>query len=214
MMLRVPVWHWLSELRLRLARVAVALLRRRDMANVFDVAKFILEQHGKMTTMKLQKLVYYSQAWSLAWSGVAIFGDKIRGWREGPVVGSLHNEHRGWRTIEGSNLRQGDVGNLSGWQREAIVSVVAYYGRFSPEELSELTHQEEPWLLARRGLSKEDKGSEEISHGTMRDFYAARAGTRDAPSSPQLLSHLDRGIDDARAGRVVSVGSFAEYLED
>ena len=34
-------------------------------ANVFDVAKYILEKEGKLSTMKLQKLCYYCQAWSL-----------------------------------------------------------------------------------------------------------------------------------------------------
>src|SRR6267142_182405 len=32
-----------------------------------DVAAFILKQRGEMTAMKLQKLVYYCQAWSLVW---------------------------------------------------------------------------------------------------------------------------------------------------
>lgn len=32
------------------------------MANVFDVAKYILEKKGIMSTMKLQKLCYYAQA--------------------------------------------------------------------------------------------------------------------------------------------------------
>ena len=37
------------------------------MANAFDVAAYILEKKGEMTTLKLQKLVYYAQAWSLVW---------------------------------------------------------------------------------------------------------------------------------------------------
>ena len=37
------------------------------MASVYDVAAYILEKQGAMTTWKLQKLVYYSQAWSLVW---------------------------------------------------------------------------------------------------------------------------------------------------
>lgn len=32
------------------------------MARAVDVAVFILRQHGHMTAMKLQKLVYYAQA--------------------------------------------------------------------------------------------------------------------------------------------------------
>ncbi len=37
------------------------------MATVFDVAAYILENTGSISTMKLQKLCYYSQAWSLVW---------------------------------------------------------------------------------------------------------------------------------------------------
>lgn len=32
------------------------------MADVFDVAAYILQRQGRMTTMKLQKLCYYAQA--------------------------------------------------------------------------------------------------------------------------------------------------------
>jgi uncharacterized phage-associated protein len=35
------------------------------MASVLDVAQYILNRQGMMTTMKLQKLVYYVMAWSL-----------------------------------------------------------------------------------------------------------------------------------------------------
>jgi uncharacterized phage-associated protein len=50
------------------------------MANVFDVATYILEQQGPMTTWKLQKLVYYAQAWSLVWDDDALFDEEIEAW--------------------------------------------------------------------------------------------------------------------------------------
>lgn len=40
------------------------------LASVFQVARYILNHTGGMTTMKLEKLVYYCHAWSLAWDGV------------------------------------------------------------------------------------------------------------------------------------------------
>jgi uncharacterized phage-associated protein len=184
------------------------------MASVFDVAKFVLEQRGKMTTKKLQKLVYYSQAWSLAWSGEPIFNDRVRGWKDGPVVGTLHREHRGWLMVEATNLSLGESNNLSGWQREAICSVLARYGNHSADELGQMTHDEEPWLAARRGLGPDDSGNEEITCDSMRDFYKARAGLPGSPRSPELLRHLSQGIEDARAGRIVDLGSFAQHLED
>ena len=46
------------------------------MANVFDIAKYILEYAGPMSTMKLQKLCYYSQAWSLVWDDEELFPEE------------------------------------------------------------------------------------------------------------------------------------------
>ena len=47
------------------------------MANVFDVADYILKECGEMPALKLQKLVYYSQAWSLVWDEAPLFEEEI-----------------------------------------------------------------------------------------------------------------------------------------
>lgn len=59
------------------------------MANVFDVAKYILEVKGTMSTMKLQKLCYYAQAWSLVWDDKPLFGEEFEAWANGPVCREL-----------------------------------------------------------------------------------------------------------------------------
>ena len=64
------------------------------MASVFDVAACILQQQGAMTTWKLQKLVYYSQGWSLVWDDDALFPEEIEAWANGPVVRELYDAHR------------------------------------------------------------------------------------------------------------------------
>ncbi len=47
------------------------------MARAVDVATYILDREGEMSAMKLQKLVYYSQAWSLVWDDRPLFDDRI-----------------------------------------------------------------------------------------------------------------------------------------
>ena len=44
------------------------------MASAHDVAAYILKKLGPMTAMKLQKLVYYCQAWSLVWGNASVSG--------------------------------------------------------------------------------------------------------------------------------------------
>jgi uncharacterized phage-associated protein len=59
------------------------------MASAHDVAAYILSRQGRMTAMKLQKLVYYSQAWSVVWDERPLFPEKIEAWANGPVVRDL-----------------------------------------------------------------------------------------------------------------------------
>ncbi len=65
------------------------------MVTVHDVAAYILKKHGPLTAMKLQKLVYYCQAWSLVWDEHPLFRSKIEAWANGPVVSDLYTRHRG-----------------------------------------------------------------------------------------------------------------------
>jgi uncharacterized phage-associated protein len=55
------------------------------MPSVLDVAQYILQRSGGMTTGKLQKLVYYSQAWSLVWDQRPLFNERIEAWANGPI---------------------------------------------------------------------------------------------------------------------------------
>ncbi len=139
--------------------------------SVFDVAKYILESQKPMTTMKLQKLVYYCQAWSLVWDDEPLFTEEIEAWANGPIVRELFCEHRGQFMI--SKLEQGNIGVLNPNQIDTINTVLSYYGDKSSQWLSNLTHSEAPWRDAREGLSDSERGSRVISHGSMAEYYSS-----------------------------------------
>lgn len=75
------------------------------MTTALDVAEEILANRGAMTTMKLQKLVYYCQAWHLAWEGEPLFDEPIKAWASGPVIPALHQLHQGRFRIWPGQLR-------------------------------------------------------------------------------------------------------------
>src|SRR5665213_2316970 len=62
------------------------------LASVDDVAAAILKRTGAIDTFKLQKLVYYCQAWHLVWDGVPLFKARIEAWANGPVVPKLYQQ--------------------------------------------------------------------------------------------------------------------------
>ena len=141
--------------------------------SVHDLAAYILSKRGRMTAMKLQKLVYYSQAWSLVWDDAPIFDSPIEAWVNGPVVRELYDLHRGRFIVDGWPL--GDPTRLSEVQRETVDVVMEFYGSKSSAWLSELTHKEAPWCNARRGLDSLDRGSREISLASMGEYYGSLA---------------------------------------
>lgn len=148
-------------------------MKEKTMATVHDVAAYILKKQGSMTTMKLQKLVYYCQAWSLVWDDKALFPEKIQAWANGPVVADLYEVHRGKYSV--GSWTRGNCKKLSEIQRETIDAVLGYYGDKSSQWLSDLTHKENPWLNARKGLPSGARGSKVITHASMAEYYEALA---------------------------------------
>jgi uncharacterized phage-associated protein len=122
-----------------------------------------------MTTWKLQKLVYYSQAWSLVWDEKPLFSARIQAWANGPVVPALYRLHRGQFKV--ASWPEGDAKRLNSDERDTVNAVLDFYGDKSSQWLSDLTHREEPWLKARNGLAPNEPGHNDISLGLMAEYY-------------------------------------------
>ncbi|RIQ21269.1 Panacea domain-containing protein [Jiangella rhizosphaerae] len=145
--------------------------------NVHDVAAYILEKRGPMTAMKLQKLVYYSQAWHLVWDTERLFPEEIQAWANGPVVYELYQKHRGQFQV--TQWPAGNSANLTNAERESIDAVLQVYGGMPAHELSELTHRERPWRDARGGLPAGAMSSATITVESMYEYYDGLVGTAD-----------------------------------
>lgn len=142
------------------------------MATVLDVAKYILEQAGEMTAMKLQKLAFYSQAWSLVWEDEPLFNNKFEAWANGPVSPTLYNHHRGMFRVS-ADAAFGDSSVLSDTQKETIDRVLDALKDKTGLWLSELTHSEAPWLNARGDAAPTDRLNTEITLDAMYEYYAS-----------------------------------------
>jgi len=141
------------------------------MASVHDVASYLLRKHGPMTVMKLQKLIYYCQAWSLVWDEKPMFTARIEAWVNGPVVPSLYKIHKGQFQI--GVWRAGNHANLTDTQKETADAVLAFYGPKTAQWLSDLTHREKPWQDARAGLEDGERGDNEITLASLHEYYSS-----------------------------------------
>jgi uncharacterized phage-associated protein len=140
-------------------------------ASVHDVAAYILEKRGEMTAMKLEKLVYYAQAWSLVWDEVPLFREEIEAWANGPVVPALYREHKGLFKVK--EWPKGNPQRLNATQRATVDAVLKAYGNKSSQWLSALTHMEAPWRDAREGLLPGQISRRQITHAAMAEYYGS-----------------------------------------
>ena len=142
------------------------------MATIYDVAAYILAKQSPVSHMKLHKLAYYSQAWSLVWDDAALFGEKIEAWVNGPVIPPLYFSFQGQYSITPEQITQGKAENLTASQRQTVDMVLKFYGDKSAQWLSDLTHAEDPWRLARAGLPVGERSNNEITLASMAEYYS------------------------------------------
>lgn len=146
-------------------------MAKRGPVSAHDVAAYIIDRTGPITAMKLQKLLYYSQAWSLVWDECPLFEEGIEAWANGPVVPEIYACHRGELII--ASWKLGQAARLTQDQRDTVEGVLSHYGEKSAQYLSDLTHAEAPWCEARKGLPEGERGNQPISHASMAEYYGS-----------------------------------------
>lgn len=147
----------------------------RDMSiSVLAVARYFLSKSEPgtaqtITHLKLQKLVYYAQGFYMAVHKEPLFHDRIEAWTHGPACPELYQEYKGYGFSELPNARFED--SLCKDIEEMLDAVWEAYGQYSGPQLEYLTHQEEPWLTARKNTSPWKPSNEEITSDSIREYF-------------------------------------------
>jgi uncharacterized phage-associated protein len=147
------------------------------MCNVFDTAKYILSEIGEVSTMKLQKLCYYSLVEGLTSpNGVAIFPEKIEAWANGPVCRDLWNLHKGLFYIDKSKIPNSLLSKkeIPVEYKRYINLAIEKYGDLSGAELSAKSHGEKPWQDAIKNVNSVKNSTRIITHKVIIDYYGAK----------------------------------------
>jgi uncharacterized phage-associated protein len=129
-----------------------------------------------LTNLKLQKLIYYGQAWHLAHHGRPMFVERIKAWAHGPVVPDVWHRFKGykWDALDTSAVRCDPYEDLHSDDLDLLWQVWTIYSPFSGKQLETLTHSEDPWRTAYGDRPPGAKCDVEITHRSMQDFYGKR----------------------------------------
>lgn len=150
------------------------------MATVNQVADHIIISlaAGKtpLSVLKLQKLLYYVQAWSLAVRGEKVFPNKFQAWIHGPVCREIYDRFKDtymlYDNVAPVSSMTESAALLSEDVRAHVDEVLAAYGEFTGIQLENMTHDELPWQKAREGYSPAARCEVEIDEGLMTSYYA------------------------------------------
>ncbi|WP_018249860.1 Panacea domain-containing protein [Orenia marismortui] len=147
----------------------------------YDIADYFISfsnvTNDLITNLKLQKLVYYAQAWHVTIFKNRLFEGDFQAWVHGPVLPSLYDDYKKfrWKPIERDDLDEKSlqqIRNKIGEEKtEFMEELIEEYFTLSAYELERLTHEEEPWRKARKGLSPDQPSSREIQIRWMKEYY-------------------------------------------
>lgn len=136
------------------------------------------EDNGSLVNLKLQKLMYYIQAWYIAFNRVPLFDGKFQAWIHGPVNRELYDRFKDKKSlysdIDSEDIISEDFDDLSASDKAHIDGVLETYAQFSGYQLETMTHSEDPWILARKGFLPIQRCEHEISEEMMGEFYRKR----------------------------------------
>lgn len=147
--------------------------RKKRLYSATNVAKYLIflasqenqekEREG-ITNLKLQKVLYFAQAYYLAKLGKPIFGEKLEAWKYGPVVPEVYHKLK----CNGSKpiILEEDKSTLAEEDKEILKKVWNTFGGYSANRLVDIVHAHTPWKEANASMDKV------ISHKAIKDYYS------------------------------------------
>lgn len=142
----------------------------------FDIAEYFIQLANDtgsfISNLKLQKLVYYAQAWHLALYGEPLFDEDFEAWVHGPVIPQLYQEYKkfGWHPIE-QEVKPDLPSNI----KEFLDELALEYFAVDAYELEQMTHIEAPWIKARGNLPSDAASNSVIRQEWIKEYFAKRA---------------------------------------
>jgi uncharacterized phage-associated protein len=140
-----------------------------------------------LTNLKLQKLLYYIEVWHLVYfDGESLFKEKPQAWVHGPVYPTIYHKYKHYQSQpiifkdlvddEDLDYKLGEAVNFDDNKKDFINSILKFYGTKSAFELEMLTHNENPWIEARKGYQPLESSTKEIDLVKAKEYYASLIG--------------------------------------
>lgn len=143
--------------------------------NATEIANWFIakaaESGDLVTHLKVQKLLYYAEAWTEVITGKELFSEQMQAWAHGPVVPEVFQEFKayGWNALPVPNNQE--VPKVSDDVLDILTQVYDTYGELPAKTLEVMTHQDEPWIAARGNLDSESRCETVIPKQKIKEYF-------------------------------------------
>ena len=159
------------------------------------VIAYVFKKLEEVTPLMLQKLLYFIQGVYLALYGKPIFVEDCRAWIHGPVYPEVYDLFRDFKynPIDDARfaLLEGTEDALTDDEKKVIDLVVNTFGMYGGKVLEKITHNETPWIEARKGYGESIPSSELLSKDRIMKYYIAVNQEYDIATETGLRAYIN-----------------------
>lgn len=139
------------------------------------VIAYIFEKLEEVTPLMLQKLLYFVQGVHFALYGKPMFEEDCRAWVHGPVYPEVYELFRDFKynPIEDArfSILEGIGSSLTDDEKRVVDLVLNTFGMYGGKVLEKITHNETPWIEARKGYGENIPSNEVLSKERIMKYY-------------------------------------------
>lgn len=147
-----------------------------DKSKIYLVAKHIIAKTGDITPLSLQKLLYYIQGFSTYFLSKPIFDDVCEAWVHGPVYKKIYDRfsYYSYNSIsndEFNDYNEIDDNVLDSEEQKLVEEIINSFGCYSGKILEKMTHNQTPWMEARKGLKDNEPSNNQIDINKIQKYF-------------------------------------------
>lgn len=121
------------------------------------------EREG-ITNLKLQKVLYFAQAYFLAKLDRPLFTDRIEAWAYGPVIPTVYRKYRANKS--NPLIDEEDKSTITDEDKKVLERIWETFGGYSAGKLVDITHGHTPWKDAYKSPTQV------ISNKSLKEYYS------------------------------------------
>ena len=135
-----------------------------------DIARYVIfychKHRYPISNLKLQKILYFIQAYFLVEANKPCFSDVIEAWDYCPIVPSVFEEYRIYGSL---NIPCTDNGSefryIKSDDYDSLNRILAEVSKNTESQLKYITNNQSPWIDARKSVTKR------ITNKAIKDYF-------------------------------------------